>query len=205
MLEASSSLSWDEIDAAIDSAEIEAERIAPSYRQTLLPDGEIVLADFKDVVVGNVGGTWRWLSTLIISSDPSIGEWGGLPILRSYNMPKRGWLSPQHSLAIDWRNVTGIPMLPLPKPPNLNPSRGKKQPSRREWQAAETRRARLYLGSFLRKVQVEVRTRVVNKQMDRKTREWVETKPSDWYSVVDRILSRTAGVPRILKRRERPL
>ena len=45
---------WSEIDQAIETAEADAKRLPAIYRDTLLPDGAIVLAHFIGVEAGNV-------------------------------------------------------------------------------------------------------------------------------------------------------
>jgi len=169
-----SSDEWREIDDAIRAADADAKRLPPHYRQTRLPDGAVVRATYIDVEVGNVGGREKWLARFRIVE----GDLEGAVLLRAYNPPRPGWLSPQHALSLDFRAVTGLPPQPIPK-----------------------RAPRAILGAFLKGVVVEARTALVMRRMDRKRREWVSTPEGHWYSVIDSLVGLVAGTPRILQGR----
>jgi hypothetical protein len=168
---------WEEIDAAIVQGERE-ESAKPHYRATLLPEGAQVIAAFVDVETGIVGKrSEKWFGhfRLIDVEIPDALErrrHSGKTILRTWNAPRRGWLSPTHALARDFAAVCGLPLRSIPK-------------------AAP----RAILGAFLRGVFVTATTRVVKRRMDEKSRAWVETLPADWYSVIDRIDGLALGSP----------
>lgn len=168
---------WREIDDAIEQAAKDVERLPPHYRQTLLPAGELVVVSLIDVEIGNVGGREKWFAHFSIVE----GDHAGKVLLRAYNRPKPGWLSPQHALSRDFVAVTGLRHAPIPKRP-----------------------PRAILGGFLRDVFVEARTQRVGRRMDRKTREWVETPGADHYSVIDEIVRLVAGTPRVCELRRKP-
>ncbi len=189
-------VSWHDIDRAIEAAAKAEGQLPPSYRETKLPDGLRIISQYKDVAVGNIGGKDKWLATFQIIESSGGAELVGYPILRSWNIPLGGRLSPQHHLAIDWQNVTKRRPLPLPPQQQADVSR-------EDWIRAETRRARRYLGSFLKDIQVEARTHVVARRMDRQSRKWVGTPEDARYSVIDLIESCTAGCPRVLRRLQR--
>jgi hypothetical protein len=187
---------WADIDQAIAEGESAAERIPPSYRHTLLADGAIIRAQLVDVQAGRVGSRTKWFAIFEISEDDDQVEARRLPILRGYNAPREGWLSPQHALAVDYVTVTGLRLYPMPKETNRDLEYAK-------YLRRETRRARLVLGSFLKDVQIEAHTHVVNRQMDAGAGTWIQTPEINWYSTIDRILRCTAGCPRILQQRKR--
>ncbi len=137
-----------------------------------------MIAAFGDVEVGIVGkraekwfGHFRLIDVEL--PDPlQRRRLAGKTILRTWNRPNRGWLSPSHALARDFLAVCGLPLRTIPK-------------------AAP----RAILGCFLRGVFVGATTRVVRRRMDQATRAWVETPDSEWYSVIDQIDALAAGSP----------
>jgi hypothetical protein len=172
---------WSEADAAIRASEREEKRLPPYYRHTRLPDGAIVRAILSSVEIGNVSGRDRLMLLFRIIDAGAVKDAGGLTILRSYGIPKPGWVSPNHHLAIDYRAVTGLKCPPVPKKNRLT----------------------AFVGTFLKGVEIEALTRLVHRRMDRESRGWVNTAEEDWYSLIDRILEVTAGCPRVLQLRNR--
>lgn len=161
------------------AADLEAAEREPHYRDALLPAGAYVEASFVSVTERNiVGGAPKWLAIFRIHTVLPPHEHllaGGL-ILRSWNPPSGRWLSPRHALAADWEAVVGCPLRTLP----------------RRYTASAL------LGAAFRGVTVKAVTRVVDSYHDPKTR---TTKPQPPYSVIDRLLGRTAGTPRLLQRK----
>ena len=179
---------WREIDAAIVQAERD-EAAHPHYRTTLLPEGAKVIAAFVDVEVGSVGkraekwfGHFRLIDVEIpdaIERERLVGR----TLLRSWNAPRRGWLSPSHALARDFRAVCGEPLRTIPK-------------------AAP----RAIVGSFLRGVFVCATSSIVGRRMDPESRKWIKTPADEWYSVISRIDGLAAGspaLPRFLARKKK--
>jgi hypothetical protein len=144
-----------------------------------------VIVSLLNVEVGNIGGADKWFALFEILDCPDLrpehaAELRGCTILRSYNPPRRGWLSRNHALFCDWQAVTGRPLKTVPK-----------------------RSPRTILSAFLKDVQVLAKTRVVKRRMNQETRKWDETPKEDWYSVIDHIVKLVAGCPRVLQERKR--
>ena len=169
---------WAAIDAAIQDSEQVVAKIGPNYRDTLLPAGKVIRVHL--VRTEEIKHFNRWIGHFVIADEPEMEEFAGLPIIRGWNKPERGKrLSPNHHLQQDYRAVTGLREFVVPK--NHGHS--------------------AVLGSFLKNVQVEALTTVVGRRMDRTTSAWALTNQDDHYSVIDRILSLTAGQPRVLMKR----
>ena len=169
---------WNEIDAFVADAEKAAKRLAPDYRETLLPDGMPVLVHFERAE--NLPHLRRWIAHFVIAKVPDMGDFAGLPIICAWNAPKPGKrVSPSHNLYRDYKAVTGLRGLVVPG--NHGPS--------------------AVLGSFLSGVLVEAVTRVVSRRIDRRTGKWTETENDEHYSVVDHIVCRNAGTPRVILQR----
>lgn len=171
--------SWDEEDAAIEAAlEDERRLVEPYWRHTRLEDGAVITVEFIDADDGHVpGGAPKWFAHCRILEAEDESKIG-LPIIRSYNTPKRGWISHRHNLAMDWRAITGLPMIPVPK---SSP--------------------RVVLGMFLRGCQVEAVTHLVTRYQDSKERKWIDHP--DPYSVIDRFVRVVNGTPRYVQRRSK--
>ena len=187
-------------DEFLNQAERDATKIAPNYRNTKLANGTVVTVYLEEVLVRNVGGCEKWLARMVIADGPN----EGLPILRSWNIPRRGWISPQHHLAQDWLALPGRPVPPMPKAAEDTDSKGKKL-SQKGRRAHEQRRARSVLHALLRGsggvVLVEARTHLVKKRMDRRARKWVDIPESAHYSVRDKLVK--LGTPRCLELRQK--
>jgi hypothetical protein len=171
------SAAWAEEDAVLDAIE-KAEKSLPDYRDTLLPEGEIVEVRFVSAAASNIGVASKWMLLFkIVMPD----RFAGKVILGSYNPPRGPFLSTRHALYADWLAVVGRPLRSLPK--RLSPE--------------------ALLASFLRDCQVRAKTCVVNRRMDQKLRKWVETPKSEHYSRIDFLVTRTSGTPRALQHRKR--
>ena len=173
------------VDSFLEDVEKAESKLPPYYRDTLLPPGALVVVSWRDVEVGNIAGAEKWFSLSEILECPDLEphhaeELRGHVLLRSYNPPKRRWLARNHALFQDWQAVTGRPLKTVPK-----------------------RSPRAILGAFLKDVQVLAKTRIVNRRMDRESREWVTTPKEEWYSVIDHIVKLEAGCPRVLQERRK--
>lgn len=191
-----------EVDAAIERAERDAEK--PHYLDTLLPDGAVVRAQLVSVAAGMVANRLKWLALFRIADDEDRvdAEMRGRPLLRAWNAPPAGRLSPQHSLHLDWMAITEGRVRPLPMPPET-PTEARRRKRKESYLEAEGRRARQVLGMIVAGCELEVRTHIVKRRMDRRGRQWVETPPSSWYSAGDAIVCVTAGTARVEQRRRR--
>ncbi len=169
---------WDAIDAFVLDAERTESKLAPHYRETVLPDGMPIIAHF--VRAEHLKYNRRWIAHFLIADQPEMEEFAGLPIICGWNAPEPGKrVSPSHNLGRDYKAVTGRRVLVVPR--NHGPS--------------------AVLGSFLKGVLVEAVTKVVARRMDQGTKQWAVTDADEHYSVIDRIVRRTAGTPRVLQRR----
>jgi hypothetical protein len=170
---------WKEADSFL-AGHAERDASIPDYRDTLLPEGQVVRAMFRSVDHHVMDGTHKWYVIFDLYGSDALAT--GKVILRVYRVPEVGsHFARNKNLYIDFRRVVHE----LRKPPTL------------------TRRCvehpRGYLASWLQGVMVEaVTTRVTTTMKDRKK---VETPPELWYSRIDRITSRLAGTPRIVQRR----
>ena len=184
---------WSEVDQIISEMEREANRLRPPYHETLLPEGELVLVQKDRFALINVVGVWKWVEIMLIADDGTQGEWGGREILLAYNVPRPGWIAPNHNVARDFFSVTGLKAPPVPRWDKSDPKNSGPKDSGRV--------GKLYLDSFLKGVQVECHTTQVRGYRDRKTNREIQRPESQWYSRIDRIVSRTAGCPRVLMSR----
>lgn len=173
----------EEIDGAIADMERLEQTLPPYYRDTLLPHKTVVIVAYLDVEKANIGDAEKWLATFKIVGCPDHpeleGEAFGKTLLRSWNPPRRGWVSPQHALAQDFLAVTGRRLRTIPRRP-----------------------PRAIVGSFLADCQVLAETRVVARRMDRKERRWIPTHPDEHYSAIGRLVKLCAGCPRVLRRKQ---
>jgi len=181
-----SDVSLNEMDSFLEAAEKAELELPPHYRDTLLPDGAQAVVALRQVEVGSIAGAKKWFALFEILECPDLepdheADLRGRTLLRSYNPPRRKWLSQNHELYLDWKAVTGRSLKTIP-----------------DWSP------RTILSTFLKDVQVLAKTRVVNRRMDHQARKWIPTPEEDWYSVIDRIVKRTAGWPRVLQQRKKP-
>ncbi len=175
---------WDKIDDAIDEiGKLEQDR--RNYRATLVPDGAKLVSTYKSVARGRVAkGAFKWLALFEIVECDAAPAAVGRVILRSWNEPRRGWLSPKHALARDFAAVCRCSLRSLP--PNASPN--------------------VILSSFLRDVWIFATAHTVTEFVDAKTRQKVTREPWEHYSVIASIDGVAAGSPqqpRYLSRRRR--
>ena len=177
----------DEIGSTIDELD-RADRDVADFRSTLLPAGEMVQVELAPIEppiapVHIAGGAARWFVYFrVIDGEP----YAGRTILGSYNPPSGPFLSRNHALYADWLAIVGRPLRSLPR----------------------RYTARSLLGAFLRGVVVTASTRQVGRMRPdprRDPRTWLDLADDDprRYSVIDRLISLSAGTPPVLDRRRR--
>jgi hypothetical protein len=160
----------------------EEKHLPPYYRDTVLPEGCAVIVALRDVQVSSIqGASEKWFSLFAIVDclgldAETTAAARGRTILRSYNAPRRGWLSRSHALYGDYVAVVGRPLRTVPR---VSP--------------------RAFLRSFLVGCHVEAVTRRVVRRMDAKARCWVPTPVEDHYSVIDYFIKRVDGCPPVLQ------
>ena len=172
---------WSDVEQLIEASEADAKRLRPHYSHVLLPAGALIHAQLIDVEVGVVAGARKWFALFEIHEFNGVSFANRPTILRSYNAPRKGWLSRSHELARDFCAVTGL-VKPPPVPRDCS--------------------ARAFINAFLKETIVEATTRVVKQRMDRRLHKWRETPEGEWYSVIDSITRLADGVPRVLQRRQ---
>ena len=63
------------------------------------------------------------------------------------------------------------------------------------------KRPEAFLDTFLRGVELVARTRVVDRVMNPRTRQWEKTQKEVWYSLIDGFEGISAGLPFVLRGR----
>ena len=171
---------WDDVDAAIAESLDQEQKLAPHYRGTRLEDGAVIDCQFVRAEEGCVNKAMKWFTwfKIVNTNDANDARMIGMPIIRTYNKPRPGWISPRHNVSIDWAAVTGLPPRPIPN-----------------------RSSNAVLGAFLRSCVIEARTHLVTGYNDQRERRWVERPESDHYSVIDKLVRVVAGTPRVLQMR----